>query len=274
MNLNDLGKHFEWIGARARVVQMPATLGWWTRQRREPLRIDILNDRRGEYFCLAVTEDAPEVEVLQTAPKDRHLLLYAQDGRRFLCGHDERHWFVAGIEQRVSTVAAAKQSLIPQALRHRARQMPYAEVNRRKNALYVRQGEWFFVPVNVPVNVSGDVLGNATGDIDVPENLILRNEPLQRTPRSKPHIVQELYRQGGETVYIVSGRAYSEREFRRLRQSIPDVDVRPSRTMVRNPSVYARGTVRHADHATIRLDGWHQVFLNAEMTTSAIAFLD
>jgi hypothetical protein len=264
MNLDNLGRHFKSIGARAKVFRLAATFqitsGFGIAQsfRRTPLRIDVLKDRKGECFCFFATEEAPEVEILQAAPKDRHLLLYANDGRRFLCGHDERHWFVAGVEERVSTVRAAKQSLIPTALRRRAQQMPFAEINRRKNELFVRQGEWFFVPVNM----------------DVPENLILRDEPLQRTPHNKPHIVQELYRQGGETVYILSGRAYNEKEFRHLRQSVPDVNVRPNRTMVRNPNVYARGTVRHADHATIRLDGWHQVFLNGEMALSAITFLD
>ena len=46
------------------------------------------------------------------------------------------------------------------------------------------------------------------------------------------------------------------------------------RVMVRNANVYARGAVRHADHSTIWLEGWHRVFMNAEFTTSAVAFLD
>lgn len=259
MNINEVSKHFASIGARAkvnRVEKQQIVRGRLVQT--EALRIDILNDRRGEYFQFAVTEDVPEVEVLQVVPKDRHLLLYTTEAQRFLCGHDERHWFVAAVEEPVSTVRAAKQALMPAAIRERAKDVPPAEVLKRKNDIFLRQGEWFFVPV----------------EADVPEIQILRNEPLQRTPRNKPHIVQELYREGGETVYIVGGRAYNERELRRLRQSVPDVDVRPTRTMVRNPNVYARGTVRHADHATIRLDGWHRVYLNAEQTTSTIAFLD
>ena len=44
--------------------------------------------------------------------------------------------------------------------------------------------------------------------------------------------------------------------------------------MMRNPEVYARGYVRHEDHATIKFDGWHRVFINAESITSAVSFLD
>ena len=34
--------------------------------------------------------------------------------------------------------------------------------------------------------------------------------------------------------------------------------------MRRNPRVYARGRIRHPDHATVTLDGWHEVFSNTE----------
>ena len=44
-----------------------------------------------------------------------------------------------------------------------------------------------------------------------------------------------------------------------------------------DPEVYVRGTVKHRDHATIRLDGWHRVELNTETQAAAmsrVAFLD
>lgn len=40
-------------------------------------------------------------------------MLYSLDGQRFLCGHDERHWFVAAVEDRVSTVYDSKRSIMP-----------------------------------------------------------------------------------------------------------------------------------------------------------------
>ena len=47
--------------------------------------------------------------------------------------------------------------------------------------------------------------------------------------------------------------------------------------MVRDPDVYAKGTVRHPDHATIRLPEWHRVLMNTEQGAKAmrhVAFID
>jgi hypothetical protein len=47
--------------------------------------------------------------------------------------------------------------------------------------------------------------------------------------------------------------------------------------MVRDPEVYAKGSIRHPDHATIHLDGWHRVLMNAEQRARAmqhVVFID
>jgi hypothetical protein len=47
--------------------------------------------------------------------------------------------------------------------------------------------------------------------------------------------------------------------------------------LVRDPEVYAKGAVRHPDHATIRLVGWHRVLMNTEQGARAmrhVAFID
>ena len=47
--------------------------------------------------------------------------------------------------------------------------------------------------------------------------------------------------------------------------------------MRRNPKVYVRGRVRHPDHKTVMLDGWHEVLSNTENLSHAmrnVAFLD
>ena len=47
--------------------------------------------------------------------------------------------------------------------------------------------------------------------------------------------------------------------------------------MTRDPELYARGAVRHPDHATIVLRGWHRVVMNTEQSARAmqhVAFLD
>ena len=56
--------------------------------------------------------------VLDVQPRDRHLLLMSREQgqkHRFLLGHDERHWLVAGILEAspVSRVADAKRALKP-----------------------------------------------------------------------------------------------------------------------------------------------------------------
>ena len=168
--MDPLVRQFDRIGARVRFVP--------------PLRGFAL-DVRDECFEIA---RPPHVvaRVVAAEPASRHLLLLAEGGAsrdRFVCGHDERHWFVAAVPGAPATVAAALQALKPGA---------------------VRQAEGFFVPA--------------------PE-------------------------------------------------ACPD----PWLVLRREPHVYARGRVRHPDHATIRLDGWHRVFMNTESQAPArrhVVFLD
>jgi len=112
-------------------------------------------DRKGEFFEIVRQPGAEaEIAVLDVQPADRHLLLLVREGKdksRFLCGHDERHWFVAGIPETapVGTVRQAKEALKPaDVLTAQAGKRLGAKArNRRKNAAYRRQGEWFFLPV-------------------------------------------------------------------------------------------------------------------------------
>src|SRR6201995_4277703 len=150
MDTNLLDIKFARIGARLKVADRPS-------RRTRPagvISLDGQADRKGEFFEIVRQPGAEaEVAVLDVQPADRHLLLLVREGRdksKFLCGHDERHWFVAGIPESapVGTVRQAKEALKPaevqtaqagKGLRADAR-------NRRKNSVYRRQGEWFFVP--------------------------------------------------------------------------------------------------------------------------------
>jgi hypothetical protein len=92
-------------------------------------------------------------------------------------------------------------------------------------------------------------------------------------------MVEELYRQGGTTVYVCGQYpdGLTTDEYRALLKSNPDATKWNWRTMARNPVVYVRGRVRHPDHATLRLDGWHRVEMNTENRSRAmasVAFLD
>ena len=89
----------------------------------------------------------------------------------------------------VGTVRQAKEALKPAEVRlaQALRGLRSEARNRRTNAAYVRQGEWFFIPA---------------GDQAVEEKLVLRNEPLVRGNGGKPHWAEFCYRTGGETVYV------------------------------------------------------------------------
>jgi hypothetical protein len=260
MTKEQLAKHFKAMGARIRfrrLEQLPRT----TRNSDEPPKftIDIRRDRRGEFFDFTMGAQAPEFKLLQAKTKDRHLLLLTTEGQRFLFGHDERHWFVSEVQRSISSVRDAKRALLPAEIWEQVKNLPPDEVDNRRNAFFKRQGEWYFVP----------------SKRDFPDHAIHKNEPLQRTAGSKRHICQELYREGGELVYIVGGEQMTEEEYAARKAENPDFDRIGLRTMIRNPTVYARGYVRHEDHATILLDGWHRVFINAEVIGSdTMQFLD
>ena len=128
MDTNLLKTKFEKLGARAAI--RPLVRNPW-RPAPGPVVIDIGHDRHGEFFDIQA-DDHADVEVLDVQPRDRHLLLMVRQAAdhpglpeetkdKFLCGHDERHWFVAGVPEKapVSTVVTAKEALKPDAVRDR-----------------------------------------------------------------------------------------------------------------------------------------------------------
>lgn len=262
-----LARPFVQMGARVSFGELRSDR--WTRVV-DPVALDVRRDEDGEYFLVRKRADVV-LEVLDVRPRDRHLLLLSrtlQDQRqvkaRFLLGHDERHWFVAAIPERtpVSTVFAAKQALKPEEVVREEQGIRTRVRERRVNKARIRQGEWFFVPRETFKPYRG---------------LILRNEPLVRGRGSKPHVCQELYREGGEMVYVHSlfPNGITQAEFERLDEKL--IRHPGWRTMVRNPHVFVRGTVRHSDHKTVVLNGWHEVFMNTETRAAAmrnVAFLD
>ncbi|MCA9069882.1 MAG: hypothetical protein KDA84_13205 [Planctomycetaceae bacterium] len=274
MDTHSLKTKFEQLGARAKV--RPLVRNRWQRQVSGPIVIDIGNDRRGEFFDIQARDNA-DVSVLDLQPKDRHLLLMVRQvpdraglpdiKDKFLCGHDERHWFVAGVPENasVSTVITAKEALKPELVRdlERGKKGKRKKRHRRKTDTFIRQGEWFFIP--------------APG-IAPDEKLVLRNEPLRRGG-GKPHLCSSLYRMGGTTVYVCrqSPNGLTQQEFDALVKENPQASKWNWRVMQREPTVFVRGTVSHADHATILLGGWHRVAMNTENQSramSSVAFLD
>ena len=256
-------KRFEEIGARLRVS------GEVSRENRAG--IDIKFDLHGEYFDIQVDpNDKVDYEVVDLRPDLRHLLLMArrENGKqRFLCGHDERHWFVCAVPgHSVSSVVKALEALQPVFVKgvvHR-RVKRAKDRLRRKNKAFVRQGEWFFVPVQ---------------SLTVDPRLINRNEPLSRGAGSKPHVCQFLYRTGGEVVWVASQmpQGVNEAQHRKILLNLPKAKAWNWRQMTREPMVYVRGRVSHPDHKTIVLHDWHRVLMNTEghaPGASHIVFLD
>ena len=256
--MGDVENKFHKMGARVKVTADPLAT----------LRIDIRRDRDGEYFDLR-RGTRTELNVLDVRPGDAHLLLMAREPggvkNKFLCGHDERAWFVAAVPEdaRAKDVQGAKDSLKPPEVWEAIRRfgVPGNRRDRRKTAGFVRQGEWFFLP---------------RPELTVNNRLVLKNEPIRRGA-GKPHLCQLVYRRGGEPVHVHPKypNGLSGAEFRKLPER--ERHEHSWRVMVRDAHVFAKGTVRHPDHQTIRLACWHQVVMNTETRARAmrgVAFLD
>lgn len=264
------------MGARMKVREIPSRWRQGDRTWISPsdFAMDIRRDGDGEFFELRVPTHLSEsfdVSVMQSEPKQRHLLLLVRKSDeksqldRFLCGHDEREWFVAAVPGGASSVRQAMDALQPKDVRDALARHPVSSRKRyaRKNRAFRRQGEWFFVP---------------EPSFMVDNKLVLHNEPLRRGS-GKPHIVEQLYRTGGETVHVCARypNGVTPDEYKAILQQHVGATGWGWRSMRRNPGVYARGTVRHSDHATITLPFWHRVSMNTETqsrTMANVAFLD
>src|SRR5258708_13766208 len=106
---------------------------------------------------------------------------------RFLCGQDEREWFVAAVPGGASSVRQAMDALQPSDVRNALARNQVSSRKRyeRKNRAFRRQGEWFFVP---------------EPSLVVDEKFVLRNEPLRRGA-GKPHVIEQIFRTGGGTLH-------------------------------------------------------------------------
>jgi hypothetical protein len=275
MNTNTIEKHFDQMGVQISIRRPgpPNRSRWASFREPDDYSLDVQRDSKGaERFILTVPskiEEAISVDILQTVPKERHLLLMVRKPGepidRFLCGHDEREWFVAAVPGKVSTVNDAKESLKPAAVRavQASAKLGSKKSNQRKNKAFRRQGEWFFIP---------------RGTLVFDDKLVLRDEPIARTG-GKPHMVEILMRTGGQTVYLCSNHprpVFAEQRNKLFRRN-PKARAWNWSTRQMNARVYAKGSVRHADHRTIVLHEWHEVLMNTENQSSTmhnVAFID
>jgi len=293
MNRDNIKKMFENMGSRLTI-----RTGTSTRGDGSPLRINVAKDRHGEHFTLTLNplldEEKTVIQVLDTDKKLRQMLLnlvywtiptepvpvsrrrkikgwYDADVKpekpqkiveKLLVGHDEMHWFVAGVSG-ANNIREAFQRLKPAAVIVAARNAGVKNKDwfKRKTKGFLTQGEWFFVPVHFQENKM---------------TVIHKNEPINRQGGS-PHIVEELVRTGGETVYVKGQSVLSKKEFEDLSS-----DKRIGYAQrARGARVLGRGKVTHRDHHTRVLKGWHEIHLSTELQASgrggfsgANAFID
>ncbi len=258
MHIDVLEQRFAAIGARVKVIRDTRNVS---------VQIDVSSDRRGEFFELRRGRRQVSYEVIDVDKDERCVLLLVResaDKSKFLCGFDERHWFVAAIPESaagVSGIVSAKRALQPEAVREAVARIRPRDPFRRRNVAYVRQGEWFFLPHR---------------SLAVDEHDVLRDEPLSRG-RGKDHVLELAFRRGGDSVFVNDEHpsGISAAEFVRLtpRQMVNG----RWREWVRDPELYAKGSVRHPDHNTIVLHGWHRVLMNTEQNARAmrhVVFLD
>lgn len=268
MDTQLLEKHFSQMGARAKLFEIPAPT--W---RHRP-GIDIGTDKFGEFFDIKIAnDDDVSYEVIDLNKKLRHLILMArraESKEKFLCGHDERHWFVCAVPGKsIINVENAMEALQPPFVRQQVSRKVRRNKKRleRRNEAFVRQGEWFFVPFP-EIDFKLDFA-----------NQIHKNEPISRGNGSKSHFCEEVFRSKGESVMVCTRypSGVSMTRYRDIVKQNPKASRWNWRAMQINAAVYARGTVRHPDHKTIRLDGWHRVFMNTENEAPGmrhVVFLD
>jgi hypothetical protein len=223
-------------------------------------RIDTRGRGKTERFQI---DTMPNIELvpLDTQPDEEAVLVMIRDndaphGRqnlaKMLLGHDERQLYVAAVPRETRDVADAKERLKPAIVQNaeaRAK-VKASKKNKHRNEARIRQGDFFFVPTTVELD----------------ERMIKMHQPLRRG-RGNAHMLEEVIEMGGQAGYERFGSFINERQY----QSLEEKDKQGYRKTLRNPTLYARGNVRHPEHKTVYLQGWHRVVPNTEAGARDIA---
>lgn len=261
--MNAIEKSFSRMKAKVKFTDGDA------RRRRGLPRSGYTIDVKDGTFIFNLGSSGATVNIQDADIADRHILINVRRANpdeksvskilneKWLCGHDERDWFVAAAEG--ISVAEAKENLKPAEVRSLDGAVQKKKRNKRNNGVRLRQGEWFFVPAP---------------ELTVPADAVIhKNEPISRGRGSKKHYVEELYRTEGRTVYTRGIQVLEEKEFKKLRSD----QQKGWAVRTADAEVYARGTIKHVDHNTIKLDIWHKVLMNTEKRDSrgsSLLFLD
>jgi hypothetical protein len=278
MDTLTIQKQFAVMGARVKIHGPD-------RWRDTNFSIDVRKDKEGEFFDIAVKKEI-EAMTLDVQKQDRHLLLLVRQPdnpkAKFLCGHDERHWFTCAIpeKEKVSNVFEAKQALKPKELREieRSKGIKTSFLHKRHRKLKTgetihRQGEFMFVPMP---------------DFQPPSGFatcIHKNEPMRRSNQrvGNSHNAEFCYRDGGTTVHVSSFDAktragLTDSEYKAFLVAHPSAKTKNWTIMTRDANVYVKGKITHVEHSTVDLGNvWHKVMINTENLAKAsrnVKFLD
>lgn len=261
--------------------------------RRTGFSLNIERLRRKETFVIT-SSDEVDFSVVSVEPGIRHLLLMVKDPSvtevahsKFLCGHDERHYFMAAIPEKAgaSTVRTAMTALKPKEVLEvetaagiKTRHLHSRRRRLKNGARIFRQGEFMFVPR--PDFTPASPLGIVRDEILTRARFRNNPWPWSRSDGGNPHIAREAYRQTGTMVFVTHQYpgGLTEKERFELFQQDPAARRLYWWTQQRDPDVYVRGTIRHAEHATIDLGRiWHRVYVNTEGQSHAgrhLSFID
>ena len=257
-------QQFERIGAIANVREFDLPT---SRRVRPQMSINVTRAASGECFDIRLARGV-QLAIMDRHARERHLLLSASNRwveDRFLCGHDEFHWFVAAIpdDSNAQSVEAAKEALKP-ALVTRLEGRRQRGKHGRRGDVFVRQGEWFFIPCrHAPIAFEH----------------IEQDAVLVRGPGSQAHHCQFMFRDG-EREYECARYpklAFFESEYQGILRTRRKARQWKWRLLPFRGNTYVRGWITHPDHSPLYLDIWSRVELNREtrwQTMSHMVYLD
>jgi hypothetical protein len=251
----NIQKKFEEIGAKVLIKENNIS--------DRDFSVGIVDRKAEEVFSISMKKHDIELQVLQTRKDIRHLLLMAKNKKhntheKFLCGYDERHWFLVGVDDDVRNVDHAMASLKPGYINFRQKitKVKPKNINKRHNKAFIRQGEWFFLPY---YRLNSNNL------------IIYKNHSLGG------HICDEVYEDVVETYFHHKHAPDGMLDWTYKKFLKKHPHVHPKKGWSYSVSLfgrYARGHVRHKDHQTIYLNDWHIVLKNRQKNTPGNVFLD
>jgi hypothetical protein len=207
--------------------------------------VDVVTRRKREQRFRIFADDNATLNLLDKQPARRHVLLQVRTTPldrevvdHYLLGHDERELFVVQ-SNRVNSIHDAIEALKPPEVRRAERQ----------GLKVVRQGDWFFIPLRTTFKIT-------------PAMILHRNETI-----GGPNAARWGIRVGNPHVAEEQLLIFGDAHVRRLNEWVKVKNVLLS--------VYVRGKIRHADHATLELRDWHRAVQNVvNGPTPTIGYFD